>query len=117
MTNRYLIVPLDYFRELSFNEKIVLSQLAYIRKASNTITVSNAYLSKALSLSVRTIIRIIVALNNYNYITIRLENNNKREIILSNEVLAVYGIPTLIISRKGNTTQISNELRQFMMMK
>lgn len=97
MTSKYLLVPLDSFNELSYNDKLVLSQLAYNKKAFETLQVSNAYLKKQLGISIRTIQRCLNNLSRYDYIKIDLKNNTDRIITLSNEVLNVYGIKTVSI--------------------
>jgi DNA-binding MarR family transcriptional regulator len=114
MTNNYLIIPLDLFPELSLTDKIILSQLAYMKKAFETLTVSNTYLKKQLNLSISTIKRSIYTLSKYNYIKTDLKNNYKRTIFLSQEVLMAYGIKYPMINKNFVKTEITPVLKEFL---
>ena len=114
MTSNYLIIPIEEFNDLSMSEKIVLSQLAYMKKAFETLTVSNAYLSKKLGLSSRTIQRALSSLSNLNYIRVSLIDNTKRTITLSNQVLNIFGIKTYVIDKNAVKREMNPILKEFL---
>lgn len=92
MTSKYLLFPLEPLDKLSIVDVAILSQLAYMKKAFNELYPSNAFLSSKLNISVSSVKRSITKLLQYNYITVSIENNNKRIISLSKKTLRLYGL-------------------------
>lgn len=90
---RYLILPINDLmdKNLSLLEVALLSQLAYMKKTLNaSLFASNAYFSKLLNVSPRSIQRAISNLSNNNYIIYTVKNNNKRYIELTDKCNSLY---------------------------
>jgi len=84
-----------------------------MKKALNELNPSNAYLSKKLNLSPRTIKRAIKELSNMNYITTELKNNYIRSIIINEISFKAYGILNTKKNKKSLETNIS-PLKEFL---
>jgi len=112
--DQYLIIPIKEFNDLDYNEIIVLSQLVYIKKAFETLTVSNAYLGNKLNLSKSTMSRCINKLNRLNYIKTTIKDNTKREISISKEVLSIYQVDKTVTRANELKSEMNPILKDFL---
>lgn len=113
MKNNYLMIPLK-IKGLSWSDKIVLSQLAYLKRSFREITASNEYLANKLDLSVSTVKRAISNLSEAKYIVSNLETKNnktKRNIKLTSKTIKIYDLEVIKVS---NNKAISEPLRRFL---
>jgi DNA-binding MarR family transcriptional regulator len=113
MTNNYLLLPLEPLKDISIIDTAILSQLAYMKKAFNELYPSNAFLSSKLNISVSSIKRSIIKLIQYDYITMSIENNNKRFILLSKKTLKLYGMLYIQNNKKIAKTETDEALKKF----
>ena len=113
MTN-YLILPIELLDKLKKSSILLLSQLIYMKKAFKELNPSNAYLSKKLNLTDRTIRRSLAELHQLNYITIEIKNNYKREITITSKGFNAYGILNTKNNQKSLTSKNNSILREFL---
>jgi len=109
---KYLIVPIDGFKNLSMVERVLLSQLVYIKKKFKELYPSNLYLSRALGVSISTISRTLKKLDLLNYITLS-QKGPYRFILLSKSVLVNYRVSSEGISLKNEPRTKNKALTKF----
>ena len=115
---KYLIYPFELLDELTPNELLVLSQLAYLKKSFNTITASNDFFSSKLRISVPTVSRAVRTLERLNYIIVhynsQVKKNTKRVILLTQKTLIIYNLGKTTFSSNKTRKKKSEALKQFL---